>query len=294
MPDLPSDMPPESLRAMVIAGHPELAAASFTILTAGWDSVAVDVDDRQIFKFPRHANGAASLRREAALLDVIRPAVTLPVPALQLIETPVLHSRHAKLAGSFLLPEVYAQLATAERQRLGETLGQFYAELHAIDSQPLHLAGAKPVETWMDAVTIRERAWPLLPPEMRGWADAALEDWQALPPDPIGSTYGFFDGHSWNMAFNAATGRLNGVYDFGDSGFGPLHQEFIYSNLIAPDLTARIVASYERHTGRRLDRARILLLSDIHRLWEVAAEADDPDSVAVMLEAAAEWLRVRV
>src|SRR5919106_64050 len=62
---------------------------------------------------------------------------------------------------------------------------------------------------------------------------------------PYGTTYGFFDGHGWNMAFDHTTNRLNGVYDFADSGFGPLHQEFIYTNLIARDLTARIVAEYE-------------------------------------------------
>ena len=45
----------------------------------------------------------------------------------------------------------------------------------------------------------------------------------AMPPDPLGTVYGFFDGHGWNMAFDHARGRLNGIFDFGDSGFGPLH-----------------------------------------------------------------------
>ena len=293
MPDLPPDMPLERLRAAVLANHPELADARFTVLTAGWDSVALDVDDRIIFKFPRHEQGAANLRREAALLEIIRPAVTLPVPNLQLLEQPILHSRHAKLAGGFLEPAVYADLPAADRERLGEALGRFYAELHAIDTARLRAAGALPVEPWLDAATISRKAWPLLPRHLQAWADTALSAWASLPPDPLGVTYGFFDGHGWNMAFDAELGRLNGIYDFGDSGFGPLHQEFIYSNLISPDLTERIVSVYERHTGHRLDRQRILLLSDIHRLWEIAQEAGDAQSVALMLEAAENWVAVR-
>lgn len=293
MPDLPEDMPLDRLRAAVLANHPELAGARFTVLTAGWDSVALDVDDRVIFKFPRHEQGAANLRREAALLDILRPAVTLPVPTLQLLDQPVLHSRHAKLAGGYLEPAVYAALPAAYRETLGEVLGRFYAELHAIDPAPLRAAGARPLEPWLDAVAISEKAWPLLPRHLQAWADTALSAWAALPPDPHGVTYGFFDGHGWNMAFDAELGRLNGIYDFGDSGFGPLHQEFIYSNLISPDLTERVVSVYERHTGRRLDRKRIELLTDIHRLWEIAQEADDAQGVALMLEAAEAWVAIR-
>src|SRR5690606_2345867 len=97
-----------------------------------------------------------------------------------------------------------------------------------------------------------------------------------LDPDPYGTIYGFFDGHGWNMAFDHAAGRLNGVYDFADSGLGPLHQDFLYSNLISADLTARIITAYERETGRHIDRDRVDLLTGTHRLWELAMEAHLP------------------
>ena len=101
---------------------------------------------------------------------------------------------------------------------------------------------------------------------------------------PYGTTYGFFDVHGWNFAFNHANHRLNGIYDFADSGFGPLHQEFIYSNWIAPDLTARIVAEYETLTGRALDLPRIELLSGVLRLSELAGYANDADHAPAMVQ----------
>src|SRR5436190_18283732 len=91
------------------------------------------------------------------------------------------------------------------------------------------------------------------------------------------------------MAFDHTANRLNGIYDFGDSGFGPLHQEFIYPNWIAPDLTARIVGEYEAMTGRSLDRQRIDLLSGVLRLSELAELADDPAHAPAMLTNVVDW-----
>lgn len=45
-----SGMIPDTLRAAIIRSFPELADAQFTPIVS-WDSVAVDVDDRLIFKF---------------------------------------------------------------------------------------------------------------------------------------------------------------------------------------------------------------------------------------------------
>src|SRR5690606_20795878 len=124
---------------------------------------------------------------------------------------------------------------------------------------------------------------------LRAYAERTVAAWQRLPPDPYGTTYGFFDGHGWNMAFDHARNRLNGVYDFGDSGFGPLHQEFVYPNFVAPDLTARIASEYEALTGRALARRRIDLLSGVLRLSELAELADDPDHVPAMIGRVADW-----
>lgn len=293
MPDLPADMTLDRLSAWARKAHPELEGARFSVLADGWDSVALDVDDRLILKFPRHQLGAEGLRREAAVLAVIRQFVQLPVPDIRLFETPVLHSMHAKLPGVLLLPEVYAGLDEDQRAGLGEALGKFFAQLHAIDKDKFHALGMGEADAWLDAASIRQCAWRHLPEPMRPWADRALNAWADLPPDPYGVTYGHFDAHGWNMAFNPATGQLSGVFDFGDSGFASLHREFVYSTLIDLDLTLRVIAAYERHSGRAIDRERVLLLADIHRLWEIAIEHEDAASVAGMLVEVEHWARVR-
>ncbi|UDF31291.1 UNVERIFIED_ORG: aminoglycoside phosphotransferase family protein [Roseateles sp. XES5] len=240
---------------------------------------------------PAGRGAERALRREATILAVLRPHVTMRVPDLRLHEGTPLFSEHAIIPGAHLETAGYEALPEAARQALGEGLARFYADLHALDRTGMAAAGALPVERWLPAAAIADKALPLLPAHLQAFADETLAGWRALPPDPHGDTYGFFDGHGWNMAFDHDAQRLSGIYDFADSGFGPLHQDFIYSNFISPDLTARIVRGYERLTGRTLDRARIHLLTGVHRLWELAALADAPEHHATMIASVDAWAR---
>jgi len=264
------------LRALIVRTFPDLAAGVFTPQARGWDSLAIDVDDGLIFKFPRHAAARERLVREAALLAVIHPAVTLPTPDMSLHDGPPLFSRHDKLRGGYLEPAVYAGLPQPARDRLADDLARFYAELHALPDAAMETAGAVAIQPWLEPDEILRRAWPVLTAPLRSYAERVVGAWRDLPPDPLGHTYGFFDGHGWNMAFDAAAQRLNGVYDFGDSGFGPLQQDFIYATMVSADLTARIVDRYGRLAGRAPDRERIALLFEVLRLSELAQNADDP------------------
>jgi len=278
----------EALQRVIVGAFPELAGGAFTPQLRGWDSFAIDVDDRLIFKFPRHAAAGERLAREAALLAIIHPAVALPTPDMSLHDGtphggPPLFSRHAKLRGEHLEPAVYAGLPEVDRDRLADDLARFYAQLHALRDDVLAAAGAAPIQPWLAPDDILERAWPILDAPLRHHAERTIGAWRALPPDPFGLTYGFFDGHGWNMAFDRQARRLNGVYDFGDSGFGQLQQEFIYANMVSPDLAGRIIRRYAAMTGRALDEARIALLYQVLRLSELAELAGDAEKAPLAL-----------
>lgn len=281
------------LISVIVDRFPQLGGSRFTLLSAGWDSVAVDVDDRLIFKFPRHADGEAGLRHEARILALVRARVGMTVPSLELIEEPRLFSWHEKIPGEHLLASQYDLLDVAARDDLAARLGLFYAELHAIKLDQTRAAGAEALDVWPDAEEILRRAWPVLPEHLRPFSEKVMKQWAGLEPDPYGKRFGFFDGHGWNMAFDHERKRLNGVYDFGDSGIGALHREFIYSSLVSADLTERIIAAYERHAGRPIDRERVAVLTGTHRLWELAGEAHLPDNVPGLVRSLEDWMAVR-
>lgn len=278
-----------AFRETIVNVFPNLAGAEFRLQTKGWHSTAVDVDDRLIFKFPRGEMARRALVKEAGLLAVVRPAVTMPVPDLALHSGPPMFSWHHKLKGEHIVTTDYERLPVDARQRMAEQMALFYAELHRLDQAAMKAAGAEPIAAWLPAEDMLGKAVPALPSELRPLAERIASGWRDLPPDPHGTTYGFFDGHGWNMAFDHDSNRLNGVYDFADSGFGQLHQDFVYSNLISPDLTERIMAEYEALTGRALDRRRIELLTGAHRLSELAELADDPAHAPEMIRYFAKW-----
>jgi hypothetical protein len=281
---------PTELQTAILAAFPEFSESRFSVLGEGWHSIAIDVDDSVVFKFPRHDAAQQALIKEAALIAAVRPALTISVPDLRLHKGPPLFSSHEKIHGRHLLTADYDTISQAARDRLAADIARFYAELHRLPTDRMTAAGATPIAPWQEPAAMRAKALPALPAHLRDTADEIVTAYERLPPDPLGMTYGFFDGHGWNMAFDHARQRLNGIYDFADSGLGPRHQEFIYTNLIARDLTARVTDAYEALTGTELERERIAILTGAHRLSELAELADDPAHAPDMIRYAAEWL----
>jgi aminoglycoside phosphotransferase (APT) family kinase protein len=281
---------PDDPLAAILRAHPDLAGAGVIRHDGGWDSVAFDVGDAWIFKVPRHALAEVGLRREVSLLAMLRGRVSLPIPDMTLHEGPPVFSAHPKLAGGQVPPDVYAGLTEEARNRLAESLGRFFADLHAIPTATALAAGAGEVQPWLSPANIARLALPVLSPALRPKAQLALDAYAQLAPDPFGDIYGFFDGHGWNMAFDLEKGKLTGIYDFADSGIGPLHREFVYPSLVSPDLTRRVLTAYAHHAGRTPERARVALLTTVHRLFELAEGADAPEHLPAMYGNVESWL----
>ncbi len=269
---------------------PDLQNAKIAVLTHSFDSVALDVEDAFIFKFPRNASAEKALRKEALFLAEIRPRVAMRLPDLQLFENKSLFSRHRKIPGEHLNTPQYLNFDDRSRQQLAEMLAQFYAALHALGTDRMVKLGASPIGTWLPPDIILEKIHPLLPSDHMDIATRVIHRFVDLPHDPLGKVFGHFDGHGWNMAFDHAQQQLNGLYDFSDSGIGPLHQEFIYSSFISADLTFRMAACYEKVTGLAIDRERIWLLTAMLRLSELASDGHDPLVLPQRLRAVSDWL----
>jgi hypothetical protein len=289
MTSTPGDVPAH-LRDAILKEFPELVVARLEVLGEGWHSTAIDADGQLVFKFPRHEIARGALVKEAALIAAVRPMLTIAVPDLRIHNGPPLFSSHQKIHGQHLLSSDYAALPDTARDRLAAEIARFYVEIHGQPLQRMTTAGATPIAPWQSSAAMRSAALPALPAELRHAAAEIISAYERLPADPLGMVYGFFDGHGWNMAFDFGTQRLNGIYDFADSGLGSRHQEFIYTNLISPDLTERVIRAYEALAGLSLDRERIATLTGAHRLSELAELAHDATHAPTMVQAAVEWL----
>ncbi len=271
-----SPIPPD-YRTAILAVRSDLAETPMRLHTRGWDSNAVEAGDA-IFKFPKRDEAVPRLRREARFLALIRPRVPLAVPDLRLHETPMLFSEHRMIPGTIIETAGYEALSDRQRDAVGAALAGFYAALHAIPLAEAIAVGAEAKPEWPKAGQVMPVLEARLPASSLDIARRALAAYAALPAED--EIFGYFDGHGWNMAFDHERGVLNGVYDFADAAIGPLSREFVYSNLTAPDLTARIVAAYNRMTGKSVDLRVVSIRTAVQNLCELADAEDDIENFA--------------
>ena len=285
----------DHIAAEVARRLPGFAGRDFVALDPGFDSSACCAEGPDgrtwCFRFPRTAIAETRLRREAAVLAALRPHVAMAVPDLTLHDGRPPFTAHPFIPGIALTPEVWSGLPDAARDGLARDLARFAADLHAIPLDLMRAAGAGRPPAWLPVGAVRDLALPCLPPALRIRAEAVLSAFAALSPDPLGEVFSHFDGHGWNMAFDPDQERLNGVFDFGDSGIGPVHQDFIYSAFISPELTERMVLHYAAITGRTPDLNRIRILTGAYRLQELAEGKDDPVHGPDQIRNVEEWAR---
>ncbi|MBS3649925.1 aminoglycoside phosphotransferase family protein [Pseudaminobacter sp. 19-2017] len=283
----PKEVPYEIRRA-ICTTFPELADAKISVVGKGWHSLAVEAAGF-LFKFPEGEEAIEALEREARLLAAVRPRVQMAVPDMSIHGGPPLFSRHRMLPGRTLEAVDYAALDAAHRDFLARDLALFFGELHALDRETMVSAGALPIGVWDTSDLTLATAWPVLPEQLRSEAKTALRAYRDLGPDPLGASYGFFDAHGWNMAFDRETGRLNGIFDFADSGFGDVHREFVQVSLVDADLAGRTIAAYEELTGKSLDSGRVFLLTAAMRLSELAGSVETGEHVEAVRALVLDW-----
>ena len=276
----------------IVAAHPALHAEAFTVLTHSWDSIAIALGP-MTFKFPQSEPAAASLRREVALLRVIRPRLSVPVPDMALFEGPPVFSAHPTLPGDHLPPDAYAALPEAAKARLGVDARQVLratctaspTDLDASRRRPARAGGGPNPDVLLDTRCSRRcpnRCAPAPAMSSGSMPPSAPIRW-VRPAVTSTGTAGTWPSTSPGNA-------LPELYDFADAGIGPVHREFVYPGFIARDLVLRIVAAYAAETGRRPDQRRIDILTAALRLSELAGATGNPDHLGDMRRNAVEWL----
>lgn len=218
------------------ATSPELPLARVAVEAGGQYNVGLLVDDELIVRFPRFAAGIGTLRREAAILDGIRPFVSLPVPRVVYAsfdppEVGQVFAGYHRLPGEPLRRETVARLDDAMRRRVAGQLGTFLRELHRVPfaraiPAPLSLACGMAAPDWWSGwrdlyARIRAAVFPRVAADVRASIAAHFEPFLADDTGPAFTPaliHGDFG--TGNILFDAASGTISGIIDFGSAGLG--------------------------------------------------------------------------
>jgi aminoglycoside phosphotransferase (APT) family kinase protein len=264
-----------------------LSAAGFEVdvseltLVPRDDRLAVLLPENRIAWFPRNANGAERLKREARVLDLLARHCSFQVPTV-IGEGPRGWQMRRSVPGPVDPFSTYERVK-ADRgfaSAVGQAMGRVLADQHG--SIPVaEMQGWLPRRTsWPPPkASIEEDLWRVI--DDRRLIARALqlidrfEDAETRVADRVlvHSDFGFH-----NIVVEAGSGRIVGVFDYDDAAFADRHHDFRYLVLDIEDETLLhgAVAAYRAAGGSTIDNDRVHLLNAASAVGFLAFRAGFP------------------
>lgn len=244
----------DAVRAAYESAFPEETAKSVKFHPNTHESIVAEVNGRYIVKFPRPSRGLGGIMAEKAVTDAIREKVPLPIPDILMQQEPVALARYPKIPGSMFNRKRYAELDESQRQALAGQLAGFLRALHEVpfESLPRDLRLSP---SWaISCEHIEEFLGSDSDHVIRSLLPEVIRNQRALKVPDSNVVFGHFDLHGSNVLVDDDYQTVNGIIDFGNCKVGDVHQELSVMNLSSPDLANRIISTYQRYSGRSVNR----------------------------------------
>lgn len=274
--------------AAIHAAYPDLRIERMRLNDEGQYNDILIVNDDLIFRFPRHDEGIERLEKERALLDRIRPLLPLPVPEpiyRRLTPRTVgqVFAGYRMLPGEPLWRETVAALtAPAILRLLATQLATFLHALHGIPTE--QVADVLPATDWRDLWVgleeeIRIALFPHLPVAAQKQIAARFAAFLDNPgnfafvPTVIHGDFG-----TGNLLWDAPSGAITAVIDFGSAGIGDAALDVAALLTYGEPFVQQGLAAYPAMEAM-LPRARFYLTTFLLQEALYGIAHDDPDAV---------------
>jgi aminoglycoside 2''-phosphotransferase len=219
----------ESIRFEIARIAPELVEEPVACLGEGMDSLAVSVGGAFVFRFAKHADAAAGLRREIALLPRLAPRLHFDVPRFELVGEHSLSGLpfvgYRLIRGEPLDRTLYDGLSEITRDGILDELAGFLRAVHAFPVREARGCGVIPhgerPEYLEDLRRAQDDVFPLLESAVRNIVES---EFNTFLEDDANFSYApaLLHADLWpeHVLFSQTTGRLAGIIDFGDMCIG--------------------------------------------------------------------------
>jgi aminoglycoside 2''-phosphotransferase len=240
---------------------PTLDLSDAVVNTDGLVNVAI-ICNGQVYRFARNEQAVHDLVQEAAILDLVRQHVTIPVPAFEIKDRDFV--TYPFLAGDPLFRNTILRLPSDRQEHLAQQLARFLREMHAIPvtrlhDKHIHRSGGRQTQAeWLALYDdVRRELFPLMYRSTRSWVDAHFEplvqhpDWLAFQPALIHD-----DLAQYHILYDAENRSISGIIDFGTAGLGdPARDVAILVNVYGESFVQRM-ARFDDRLPSLIDRAR--------------------------------------
>ncbi len=123
------------------------------MLTHGWDNVAVILDNKIVFRFPKDRQNP-QFKIELEINPELVKRVSLPVPHFTYIAKDTSFAGYPMIQGSSLTPRQFSKLSQTHKDVIAEQLARFLTELHTFPLAIAKKCGVHP--SWS---TTEARKW---------------------------------------------------------------------------------------------------------------------------------------
>lgn len=214
MPTAAWDIPPELVRTLLEAQHPDLADLQLQRLANGWDNVMYRLGEDLVVRLPRRLAAVDLALHEQVWLPVLGPRLPVPVPIPLRIGAPTDGFPHPWTVLPWLEGEPIGVGDVSDTQKLANDLGGFIAALHtaAPPDAPENAHRAVPLAKRhgvLDRIDALDSAIADRDAVRTCWLDALASPAWAGP-----ALWAHGDLHPLNLLH--VDGKLSAVIDFGD------------------------------------------------------------------------------
>ena len=223
------------LRERIIAAVPALTIRTARLVTEGFDSDAMIVNDAWVFRFPRRPDVAAQLAVEQALLPALAARLPIAIPHFEMEvgagDGSLPFVGYRLLPGTQMRREHVQTLPLAQRDALAAQLGAFLSALHTFPTELARSVTPTMRVTERDPIVdeyaaVERDVFPLLTPAERRWAhalyveasDPQIWHWIAVVTHN--------DLNADHILFNPHMQRIGGIIDWGDMELGDPANDF--------------------------------------------------------------------
>lgn len=211
--------------------------------TSGWDFIAIILDNKLVFRFPRHKGeyGPKDLAQEAEFLKHMKKKLPLPIPQYNYI------AKNAAFVGYDIVPGrefsiyQYRRLNPAQKQKAARDLAEFLSALHGIPLNRIKKFNLKKHND-LQEFNVTKRALPKKElPKVKKY----LSLWEAIVKEKTPQALIHADIFSEHIIINHK--KISGIIDFTDRTifdpaedftglwyFGPKFVNLVYQHYQGP------------------------------------------------------------
>jgi aminoglycoside 2''-phosphotransferase len=240
------------LAARIRQAFPSLAFDRAVLNEVGEDHQVLILDDRYVFRFPRHPHHPTGLALEIGVLQALKGRCALPAPDYRYVAPSGAFAGYEMIQGRELTPDLFASLSEAAQARVLDQIAEFLSAMHGLTPREVETVMTAPPLDWPRLGSNAEwipdgrarrlgpiaAALPDLAPRVADFYDRFAE----RPTGPERLIHSDVTGD--HLLLSPAGDRLSGIIDFGDTELGDAAYDFAYLFSYGDGAPAYVFARY--------------------------------------------------